>query len=210
MIKKTKNKRKGRGPSEKAKWIPHPALLAGFLLFGLYIAPAVIVNFENTGDIELSYSGEYHLAVTWLVISILVVIAFVVLNCIFFFRLWQLAEASDLRIRKHSPGKAIAFLFIPLYGFFWVYTLIGSLALHLDHMRGRRIIHLRLLKYNIYLIGVPETFIMLATLLEDPFVSTVLTVLGFISLVIFMLMSTVTYYSFCKCARELQQQKLVR
>lgn len=64
-------------------------------------------------------------------------ISSLVLHCIFWFRLWELAQASDLGIRKPSPGKAVGFIFIPFYSLYWLFILYRNLALHLNHLTGQ-------------------------------------------------------------------------
>jgi hypothetical protein len=61
-------------------------------------------------------------------------ISFMALNCIFLFRLWKLAQASDLKRKKPSPGKAVGFVFIPFYNFYWLFIQKRNLALHLNHL----------------------------------------------------------------------------
>ncbi|HHT9131658.1 MAG TPA: hypothetical protein ACFYED_04150 [Candidatus Tripitaka californicus] len=52
------------------------------------------------------------------------------------FRLWGLAQASSLRVKKPTPGKAVGLAFIPFYNFYWVFILFRNLALHLNHLAG--------------------------------------------------------------------------
>ncbi len=49
----------------------------------------------------------------------------------------MLAQASDLKIKKPTPGKAIGFWFIPFYGFYWTFIVWMNLAKHMNHMTGR-------------------------------------------------------------------------
>ncbi len=79
-------------------------------------------------------------------------IAFVVLNCIFLFRLWQLAQMSDLQIKKPSPGKAIGFTFIPFFNLYWVFILYRNLALHLNHLTTDNKISVTLLTVGVALV----------------------------------------------------------
>ncbi len=79
-------------------------------------------------------------------------IAFVVLNCIFLFRLWQLAQMSDLQIQKPSPGKAIGFFFIPFFQLYWIFILYRNLALHLNHLTTDNKISVTLLTVGVALV----------------------------------------------------------
>lgn len=72
-----------------------------------------------------------------LITSVVVSVVFTVTNCIFLYRLWQLAQMSDLGIKKPSPVKAICFSFIPFFNFYWMFILYRNLALHLNHLTSR-------------------------------------------------------------------------
>lgn len=69
--------------------------------------------------------------------SLLASIAWVVLQSIFLYQLWELAQTSDLGIKKPTPGKAIGFWFIPFFGLYWTFILWRNLALHLNHLTTR-------------------------------------------------------------------------
>ncbi|MHC4275896.1 MAG: hypothetical protein ACYSWY_07570 [Planctomycetota bacterium] len=81
-----------------------------------------------------------------------VFIAFIVINCIFLYRLWQLAQMSNLQIKKPSPGKAIGFSFIPYFNLYWMFILYRHLALHLNHLTGHNKISVNLVTIGLALI----------------------------------------------------------
>lgn len=98
---------------------PHPAILAS--LYGSSLLFTLLAQF---------------IPPFWFM-TIPLNISSIVLHCIFWFRLWELAQASDLEVRKPSPGKAVGFIFIPFYGLYWLFILYRNLALHLNHLTGQ-------------------------------------------------------------------------
>ena len=88
-----------------------------------------------------------------------VLIAFIVINCIFLYRLWQLAQMSNLQIKKPSPGKAIGFFFIPYFNLYWIFILYRHLALHLNHLTGRNTISVKLVTIGLALIIAGSAFV---------------------------------------------------
>ena len=61
-------------------------------------------------------------------------IGWVVLQTIFLYQLWVLAQPSDLNRKKPTPTKAICYWFIPFFSFYWIFILWRNLALHLNHL----------------------------------------------------------------------------
>ena len=57
-----------------------------------------------------------------------------VLEAIFIYQLWGLAQPSDLKIKKPTPGRAIAYWFIPFFGLYWMFVMLTNLAKHMNHM----------------------------------------------------------------------------
>jgi hypothetical protein len=56
------------------------------------------------------------------------------LQTIFLYQLWVLAQASDLDIKKPSPGKAVGFWYIPFFGLYWTFIVWMNLAKHMNHV----------------------------------------------------------------------------
>ncbi len=73
-------------------------------------------------------------ALLLLLVGVLAGIGWLVLQTIFLYQLWVLAQASDLDIKRPTPGKAIGFWFIPFYGLYWTFILWMNLAKHINHM----------------------------------------------------------------------------
>ncbi len=71
------------------------------------------------------------------IFSVLAGMGWLALQTIFLYQLWVLAQASDLKIKKPSPIKAIGFWYIPFYGFYWTFIVWMNLAKHMNHMTGR-------------------------------------------------------------------------
>lgn len=65
-------------------------------------------------------------------------IAYGTVFCVFMFRLWKLAQQSNMRAKKPSPAKAVGYLFIPFFNLYWAFVLHRSLALHLNHLTVRQ------------------------------------------------------------------------
>lgn len=73
-------------------------------------------------------------ALLLLLLGVLAGVGWLALQTIFLYQLWVLAQASDLKIKKPTPGKAIGFWFIPFFGLYWTFILWMNLAKHMNHM----------------------------------------------------------------------------
>ena len=93
----------------KIKLPPHPLWLIP--LFG--IASGFCVFYYV---LILAGERDAHVAV---VLSLPFSISFGVLNLIFLYRLWVMVQRSNLGIKKPAPGKAIGFMFIPFFNFYY-------------------------------------------------------------------------------------------
>ena len=72
--------------------------------------------FSNTKSID---------RVTWLILRVPLVIVTIVFMSPLFFQCWKaLPEAH----RKTTPGKAVGFLFIPFFNFYWAFVSFPALA----------------------------------------------------------------------------------
>ncbi len=62
-------------------------------------------------------------------------IAAVVFACILLYRLWSLVERDG---GPTTPGKAVGFLFIPFFNFYWIFVAFRGLGVELDRVGGPR------------------------------------------------------------------------
>ncbi|MCP4364454.1 MAG: hypothetical protein GY800_04075 [Planctomycetes bacterium] len=109
-----------RGKSVK-KLPLHPAIV---------LAPMAVAFFAGgiTGAADIPFFP------TVFIYSFFAGAGWLALQTIFLYRLWALAQASDLDIKKPSPGKAIGFWYIPFYGLYWTFIVWMNLAKHMNHM----------------------------------------------------------------------------
>jgi hypothetical protein len=83
-------------------------------------------------------------ALLLLLLGVLAGIGWVALQVIFLYQLWVLAQASDLKIKKPTPGKAIGFWFIPFYGLYWTFIVWMNLAKHINNIAGGKKVPVKL------------------------------------------------------------------
>lgn len=97
---------------KKINWIPA-------LVLSCVALPLDIFNsfYTMVGDTEAAEG--------WLVLYLLVAIATIVFECILLYKIWETLPAS---YRKITPGKAVGFMFIPFYNFYWVFENYISLV----------------------------------------------------------------------------------
>ena len=70
-----------------------------------------------------------------LVIGIFMLIAAIVLQWILVYRCWDVIQDGEART---TPGKAIGFLFIPFFNFYWIFVAIHGLAKDMEEYCRRR------------------------------------------------------------------------
>ncbi|HHT9119404.1 MAG TPA: hypothetical protein ACFYD3_02525 [Candidatus Hypogeohydataceae bacterium YC41] len=127
-----------------------------------------------------------------------VIIASAVLFYMFMYRLWQLAQMSDLRIQKPSPGLAIGLTFVPFFNLYWIFILYRNLALHLNHLTRHNKIPVTLVTVGVALsIG---SFLFSPLMSINPFLFLALIWAGPI------ILQTVLFY-FYKSAKELIEKE---
>ena len=96
--------------------------IAGLLLFCAGVtAIVVLVNRPDIGDIIL-----------WIIVSVLVIllgIALLVVNvifsCMLLYKAWQAIQGGQART---TPEKAVGFIFIPVYNFYWYFIAYWAFA----------------------------------------------------------------------------------
>ncbi len=109
----------------------HPAIV---------LAPMVVVF------IQIAVAGAVNMPIIpdALLYSLPARIGWVVLQAIFVYRLWTLAQASDLKIKKPTPGKAVGYWFIPFFGLYWTFVMLTNLAKHLNRMTRQKKVPVKL------------------------------------------------------------------
>jgi len=167
---------------------PHPILIVSLSVIGSYASIVCFILLLK--ELNTPFSNAHPVYYIFLIISSSIGIAASVLQFIFLYRLWQLAQASNLNITKPLPGKAIGFAFIPFYGFYWVFILYRNLSLHLNSLTKNTHIPVTFVT-----IGVSVAVASMA-LFFVPFLGPVLTPLGQIIILI-------TLFYFYKSAEEL-------
>lgn len=138
---------------------------------------------------------------TLFLFSLPVNIGWVVLQSIFLYQMWELAQASDLRIRRPTPGRAIGFWFIPFFGLYWTFILWRNLALHLNHMtvRSKVPVELTIVGCGLFIAGLFSA--LNPTTPAARLTSAVTDVLGFAGVVIFLIIN----FYFYGAAREIHE-----
>lgn len=125
-------------------------------------------------------------------------IAWYVLQAIFVYQLWALAQPSGLKIKKPTPGRAIGYWFIPFFGLYWMFIMLTNLAKHLNHITGRDIIHVRLVTIGcaLFVAGLFAGYNPVA--LQDRLLYVVLALSGFAGVVIIQ----INNFYFYRAAKE--------
>ncbi len=152
---------------EQIKKPPHPTWLA--VLGGLSLFTVLLESNVGPQQRPLGY--------------LLFEIPYLVILCIFLFRLWKLAQQSNLPNKKPSPGKAIGFMFVPFFNLYWLFIAHRNLALHLNSLTRHNKVPVALVTVGIALL-----------------ISVVLSFAGLIILLI-------TYYDFYDAGKELLEAK---
>lgn len=117
-------------PGSSGFGAPPPARYTG-------AAPFTPQQFESTFKVWMwTAIGGNVLALT-IILSLLavpVIIVAVVFQMILLYRMWELIQDGQART---TPGKAIGFLFIPLFNFYWVFVAIYGLACDMNAHAAR-------------------------------------------------------------------------
>jgi hypothetical protein len=69
-----------------------------------------------------------------LILTIPLCMVALVFDCIMHYRCWDALSPSQ---RRTTPGKAVGFLFIPFYNFYWVFVSYRGLAIDLGRATGK-------------------------------------------------------------------------
>lgn len=117
----------------------------------------------------------------------LTIVAYPILQLIFLYKMWQLVQDSTLKIKKPSPGKAIAYLFIPIFNLYWIFILWRNLALHINHLESSK-------KIPVKLVTIGCAFLLLPTF----------------TIVVGLIILLVTNFYFYKAAREMVAGKAMQ
>ncbi|GAB5497106.1 MAG: hypothetical protein Phyf2KO_21860 [Phycisphaerales bacterium] len=124
----------GPGPSR-------PISKAAFLLFifganifaMLLLIPAYTIIF--TQNEELIFVSLGLSCSAWLFSALSVV-----MGCVLHYKLWATIQDGDVRT---TPGKAVGFLFIPFFNFYWVFQSVWGWAVDFNSYTSQRNIHVK-------------------------------------------------------------------
>ena len=106
----------------------------------IVLAPMVVVF------IQIACAGVLNIPLVpdALIYSLPARIGWFALEAIFVYQLWTLAQPSDLKIKKPTPGRAVGYWFIPFFGLYWTFVMLTNVAKHLNHMTRRRKVPVKL------------------------------------------------------------------
>jgi len=148
--------------TKKINWIP--ALIFSALLIPVNIA------------LDIADAAKSHEAVIVIfLITLPITVPAIVLSCIVHYKCWKVVPKE---IARTTPGKAIGFLFIPFFNFYWAFVSYMGLAEDLNKAKGGK-------NYRGLGIAIAIFFILSWTITWIPFVSTLLEIPSFILWVIY-------------------------
>lgn len=147
---------------KKINWIPA-------LIFNALLIPVIIAI-----DIADAAKSPEAVIVIFLITLPITVVA-TVLSCIVHYKCWK---AVPKEIARTTPGKAVGFLFIPFFNFYWAFVSCMGLAEDLNKAKGGK-------NYRNLGIVIAILFICSWTLTWMPFVSTLIEIPSFILWVIY-------------------------
>jgi hypothetical protein len=148
--------------TKKIKWIP--ALVFNSLLIPIVIALDIA---------DAAKSPEAVIVI--FVLTLPVLVPAIVLSCIVHYKCWK---AVPKEITRTTPGKAVGFLFIPFFNFYWAFVSYMGLAEDLNKAKGGK-------NYRGLGIAIAIFLILSWTITWIPFVSTLLEIPSFILWVIY-------------------------
>jgi len=143
-------------------WIPA-------LIFNALLIPVIIAL-----DIADAAKSPEAVIVIF-VLTLPVLVPAIVLSCIVHYKCWK---AVPTEIARTTPGKAVGFLFIPFFSFYWAFVSYQGLAEDLNKAKGGK-------NYRRMGIAIAVLFICGWTITWMPFVSTLLEIPSFILWVIY-------------------------
>ena len=82
--------------------------------------------------------GILLLGMTFMMIGIVVLIVGTIFGCILHYHLWKVIPED---IARTTPGKAVGFLFIPLFNFYWMFVSCLGLSKDLNKALQQRGVH---------------------------------------------------------------------
>lgn len=108
-----------------------------FRLFTIYLTGLIL----GTIFLFIGYSDPAE-HVLMIVVSTLVILVSAIASIILLYNLWQFTIKE---LKKHgltpsidSPGKAVGFLFIPFFNFYWIFKAIGKLPVEINRIAVTR------------------------------------------------------------------------
>ena len=149
--------------TKKINWIPA-------LVFNSLLIPVIIAM-----DIAGATIRPATVIVIFLITFLPITVPAVVLSCIVHYKCWK---AVPKEIARTTPGKAVGFLFIPFFNFYWAFVSYQGLAEDLNCAKGGK-------NYRSLGITIAILFICSWTLTWMPFVSTLIEIPSFILWVIY-------------------------
>ena len=144
-------------------WIPA-------LIFNALLIPVIIAI-----DIAEATIRPMTVIVIFLITFLPITVPAIVLSCIVHYKCWK---AVPTEIARTTPGKAVGFLFIPVFNFYWAFVSYMGLAEDLNKAKGGK-------NYRGLGIALAILFICSWTLTWMPFVSTLIEIPSFILWVIY-------------------------
>jgi hypothetical protein len=148
--------------TKKINWIPA-------LIFNALLIPVIIAM-----DIAGATIRPATVIVIFLITLPITVVA-IVLSCIVHYKCWK---AVPKEIARTTPGKAVGFLFIPFFNFYWAFVSYMGLAEDLNSAKGGE---------NYRNLGIAIAILMILgwTITWIPLVSTLIEIPSFILWVIY-------------------------
>ncbi|MCX5636323.1 MAG: hypothetical protein NTX52_01340 [Planctomycetota bacterium] len=144
------------------RWIPA-------LIFNALLIPVIIAM-----DIAGATIRPATVIVIFLITLPITVVA-IVLSCIVHYKCWK---AVPKEIARTTPGKAVGFLFIPFFNFYWAFVSYMGLAEDLNKAKGGK-------NYRGLGIALAIFFILSWTITWIPLVTTLIEIPSFILWVIY-------------------------
>jgi len=148
--------------TKKINWIPA-------LIFNAILIPVIIAI-----DIAGAAKSPEAVIVIFLITLPITVVA-TVLSCIVHYKCWK---AVSKEIARTTPGKAVGFLFIPFFNFYWAFVSYMGLAEDLNCAKGGK-------NYRNLGIVIAILFICSWTITWIPLVTTLIEIPSFILWVIY-------------------------
>jgi len=144
-------------------WIPA-------LIFNSLLIPVIIAM-----DIAGATIRPVTVIVIFLITFLPITVPAIVLSCIVHYKCWK---AVPKEIARTTPGKAVGFLFVPFFNFYWAFVSYQGLAEDLNCAKGGK-------NYRSLGIAIAIFFILSWTITWIPLVTTLIEIPSFILWVIY-------------------------